>query len=907
MPYLASPPAPPPIVKPTCEVDRCSQPSPTVASSPQASDPQASSPNLTRSTPVSAPPRSAAPEVSPSYLTVTEFSQQSGQPRANLLLDPDLANELSDNSFARQRAAAPLSEPPAAEAKLPSSIPLAFPTEQNSRALQFPVSPEDNLPSHSASPASTAEYSIDTTSSRLTKPAETALLKQLNQSVDLGKFWGEFSGLRFVPRNPGQPPIPAIDPLAQGIASPDEPFAPVQPTLPSGQTPIFIPVQPISPAAPLTPQAPSTPPPIAPQPQTPTSPRPVTPIAPPPGLTLPPGTAGIIEVSADQQEYDSVRQVFTAEGRVLMRFQGALLDADRLQVNLSNRLAVAEGSVALTRGNQVLRGQRFEYNFVQGDGTIRKAKGEIFLPTTSTDFLVPLGNDNSAETILGRPISDRISSTQPVQGVTSSGGVSISVGVGRDVNRIPGALSQGGTLKRLRFEAEQVDFTAEGWLAKDIQITNDPFSPPELILRAERATFTRLAPLRDELRATRPRLVFDQRFTLPIPLTRLVFNREPQPPPIVQFGYDLTDRGGVFVERTFRVLSSPNVSLTITPQFLAQRAFTQGEGLFNAANFGVKASLIARLNPRSEIRARFNLPTLEASEFSDKLRASVRLRQLVGTHTLSVEYSYRDRLFNGSLGFQTVQTSLGALLASPRIELGKSGVTLTYQVGYQFINATTDRLDLLKPGRTNDRVNLSRFQATAALSRGFLLWAGKPLPATRDQGLKYTPTPIVPYVSLGVGITGVISAYSRGGTQNNLIASVGLGGQFGHFSRPFLDYTAFNITYSQAIRSGDSPFLFDRIVDNRVLSMALTQQIYGPFRFTIQTALNLDTNSSISTDYILDYSRRTYGIILRYNPTLRIGSINFRVSDFNWTGGSEPFSGVDVTPVEGGIIRSIDD
>ena len=888
MPHLAPSP-PPPIVTLTCEVDRCSSPSPTVGSSP----------NSTRSIPAGTSPRSTAPEISPSYLTVTEFSQQSGAPQATLLLAPSPPDDPSPEQPSTRVTPEPQVAPKAEPLNL---VPLTFPTRTAAPTLQFPASPDAEIPSGRT--ASTAEYTIDRTSSRLTKPAETALLKQLNQAVSLGKFWGDFSGLRFIPRNAGQPPIPTIAPLAQGIASPDDPLFPAQQPLPNGQGPIFIPVQPISPAAPLTPQAPSTPPPTAPQTPTPT--RPVAPIAPPPGLTLPPGTAGIIEVSADRQEYDSERQVFTAEGRVLMRFQGALLDADRLQVNLSNRLAVAEGNVALTRGNQVLRGQRFEYNFVQGDGTIRKAKGELFLPTSGPDFLIPLGNDNSAETVLGRPISDRISSTQPVQRVTSAGGVSVSVGVGRDVNRIPGALPQGGTLTRLRFEAEQVDFTAETSIARDIQITNDPFSPPELILKADRATFTRQAPLRDELRAVRPRLVFDQRFTLPLPLTRLVFNREPQPPPLVQFGYDFNDRGGVFVERTFKVLSSPSVSLTVTPQFLAQRAFTQGNGLFSPANFGVKARLLANLNPKTQIFARFNLPTLKASDFGDQLRASVRARQLVGTHTLSLEYSYRDRLFNGSLGFQTVQTSLGALLSSPRIALGKTGVTLTYQVGYQFINATTDRVDLLKPGRTNDRVNLSRFQATAALSRGFLLWAGKPLPPTREQGLKYTPTPIVPYVSVGVGITGVISAYSKGGTQNNLIASIGLGGQFGHFSRPFLDYTGFNITYSQAIRSGDSPFLFDRIVDNRILSLALTQQIYGPFRFTIQTALNLDTNNSISTDYILDYSRRTYGIILRYNPTLKIGSINFRVSDFNWTGGSEPFSGVDVTPVEGGIIRTID-
>jgi len=55
---------------------------------------------------------------------------------------------------------------------------------------------------------------------------------------------------------------------------------------------------------------------------------------------------------------------------VLLRFDGGVLDADRLQVNLLNKIAVGEGNVALTRGQQVLRGERFTYNFVQDSGDL---------------------------------------------------------------------------------------------------------------------------------------------------------------------------------------------------------------------------------------------------------------------------------------------------------------------------------------------------------------------------------------------------------------------------------------------------------------------------------------------------------------------------------------------------------
>ncbi|WP_416676447.1 hypothetical protein [Egbenema bharatensis] len=93
-----------------------------------------------------------------------------------------------------------------------------------------------------------------------------------------------------------------------------------------------------------------------------------------------PATQNIIELTADRQEYDEVRQVFLAEGNVELRFQGAVLLSDRLQVNIPNRIAVADGDAALIRGAQVLRGERITYNLTLDQGSVQQARGELFLP-----------------------------------------------------------------------------------------------------------------------------------------------------------------------------------------------------------------------------------------------------------------------------------------------------------------------------------------------------------------------------------------------------------------------------------------------------------------------------------------------------------------------------------------------
>ncbi len=579
-------------------------------------------------------------------------------------------------------------------------------------------------------------------------------------------------------------------------------------------------------------------------------------------------TRRVIEIVADRQIYDENRRVVTAEGNVVVRFDGSVVDADSLQVNIDNLIAVGEGNVAVTRGEQVLRGNRFTYNFIQDTGDLEGGSGEVNVAQASQD----LSFDSPAVAAGGvprRPPSDRIRQNQPLTGVGSPGGVGIGLG-SRGARNLPGG-EQGGVVNRLRFEAARVDFYPKGWEAKDVRITNDPFSPPELEVRANSVTLERISPLRDKLRLKKPRLVFDQGLTLGIGSYARTIDRSERDatPAPVSIGFDGDERGGLYLERSFNVLNTPQASWKVTPQFFAQQAVQNSNGGFPAL-FGFKSSFNATLSPRSQVRASTSLTSLDLTDLENNLRASVRYNYLLGNplnpYQAAFEYSYRDRLYNGSLGFQTVQSSFGGVIISPNIPLGKTGLNLRYQAGAQQVSARTDRAELLDVGRSNDRVSLGRLQASATIGGAINLWQGKPLPPTKEGGLKYTSNPVVPYVQAFGNITGTGSFYSNGDEQNTLIGSIGLQGQFGNFSKKFLDYTGFNVTYSQGTNDGLSPFLFDRYADRQVLSAGITQQLYGPFRLGFQTTINLDTSERTSTDYILEYSRRTYGISLRYNP-----------------------------------------
>ncbi|TVQ48900.1 MAG: DUF3769 domain-containing protein [Gloeocapsa sp. DLM2.Bin57] len=628
----------------------------------------------------------------------------------------------------------------------------------------------------------------------------------------------------------------------------------------------------------------------------------------------------VIEVIADQQEFNQEEQIITARGNVEIRFPRGTLTANTVQINLINRLAVAQGEVVFIRGDQIIRGERFEYNFFEDRGVIKNPRGEIFQPTVGRDFSPNLASE---DTIPTQPLSDRLEANQPLRRVVGRDGYQFVLGSVRDFNLIGEgrSLQSGGNVNRLRFEAAKLDFYPSGWRAEDIRFTNDPFSPPELEVRADSATFRQINEEIGELTTSRSRVVLDQRTNLPILNNRQVFDSRPRRPSVVQFKFDGEERGGLYVERRIELVNTERVRFAVSPQYLLQKAifpdsFTvtnsteldeQG-GLFNPAVFGFNTVLEADVAPRTDVIATTDLPSLELSDLNNKLRAKLALIRELGDierpYLLNFEYNYRERLFNGSLGFQTVQSSIGAVLVSPNIPLGNSGINFSYQVGLQNIQAESDRLELIGNDPDDDNLTtLVRFQTAASLSRDFYLWQGEALEATAEAGLRYTPVPVRPFLKLNTGVTGVTSIYGNGDSQPSLRLSVGIQGQVGHFSRPFLDYTGFNLRFSQGIRGDTSPFLFDRFVDTSTISFGITQQIYGPIRIGVQSSFSLNQDDEISTDYILEYSRRTYNIYLRYNPVLQIGSLSLRISDFNWTGNPDPFGGNNIQPVIQGVTR----
>ena len=576
-----------------------------------------------------------------------------------------------------------------------------------------------------------------------------------------------------------------------------------------------------------------------------------------PRPVLPPPKGDVLDVISDRQEYDLNTQVFVAEGKVFIKYKKSELKADRVQLNTKTQEVIAEGNVFFTRGDQKIQGSKLTYSYGNAKGELLNASGSINLGTL---------------------VSSEVSRS-PAEIASNSVIISAIGGETRE-----------GQVRRFGFIAERLIIDGDAWTAENLRVTNDPFSPPELELVTKKATLTPISPTQSRIDLESPRIIFDQGFSLPLPVNSITIDRFQRFTPAL-IGFDRRDRDGAYYQQSFDVITQPNLSVQVSPQLLLQRAFSSRNGLLGLDILGVVATVNSAFDDGQKLSARASFSGLDFSQLDSVLRVNATYeRPVFDNYTLLSQYAFRDRVFNGSLGFQDVNNLFGTTLISPNLILGDSKISFNYQVAAQIVGALRD--DTVP----NTVGTLIRLQSAAVLTRAFPLFQGQPAPAEKETGLRFSPTPVVPKVNAFVTLQGVSSLYSNGANQSTLFGTLGLSGEVGNFVKDFLDYTAFTVSYTQAFSSGRSPFLFDRLADTRSLTAGIVQQIYGPIRLGIQQSLNLDSGTVFDSVYSLEYARRTYAVLIRYNPNQGLGELLLRISDFNWT--RPP---ANVTTIENGI------
>jgi len=93
-----------------------------------------------------------------------------------------------------------------------------------------------------------------------------------------------------------------------------------------------------------------------------------------------------LELQADQQGFDLLRNRFVATGQVKALLNGGRLLADRLEFDPTSRTVYASGSVRFQRGHQYLQASRLRFNLIQAEGELEDVYGVLDLETAESDF-----------------------------------------------------------------------------------------------------------------------------------------------------------------------------------------------------------------------------------------------------------------------------------------------------------------------------------------------------------------------------------------------------------------------------------------------------------------------------------------------------------------------------------------
>jgi hypothetical protein len=553
--------------------------------------------------------------------------------------------------------------------------------------------------------------------------------------------------------------------------------------------------------------------------------------------------ANELRLRADQQTFDQQNQVFLATGNVSLTFRRAILQANQVRVDLRSRTLTATGDVFLSVGEQKIRGQDLEYNFAQETGEFRQVHGEIFFASLEADT-ASLSTDPKPLTL---------------------------------------ASPERTTPRLVRFRAERLRFDARTWEGENVLITNDPVDPPELALQAPQARLTLDDRGSGLLTTTGAQLVFDGVTFVPAP-GRFRLDQFRRGLPLTLRTDAGEPRRGLLLQANFELLDQPDVSFILSPQFYLSRWLTNANTRGLADLIGLETSLRIRAAGGQLLSVLTQLDGLVVDQLGSRLRGQVVYSIPVGAGgRVSAFYSYRELFFNGLLGFQTVNQRLGVTYQSPTFTLGDPDLRLNTSASLEWVDALGEQQINRDPEQAlqnAEPLQLAKLSLNANLDRRFPLWLA-PIPDLELSQLRFSRDPVQQGLWLVTGVSGSQFLYSNGGSQSYLVGRVGIEAVIGQLLADTFDYTGLNLTYSNGILSGTSPFLYDRITTQEQLEMGILQQIYGPLQVGAETTLDLQTGRSVDTTYSIGFQRRTYGITVKFSPSRQTGALELRIDDLN--------------------------
>lgn len=622
-----------------------------------------------------------------------------------------------------------------------------------------------------------------------------------------------------------------------------------------------------------------------------------------------------LEILADYEEFSG--SIITAKGNVIIRNKKAVLNTDSFSYDREKSLLIIEGDIKFKSQNQFLLASKIQYDFKNKKGFILDSFGSVnfdylseFLNNDKKDIAI---NDNFDEYFKIKEVKLDSSSNLELGNILRKRKKETFLENFSD-NSLKANINP---IRRTRFISERINISDNLWESETLYLTNDPFNDAQLIVK----NFDFKIIVEEEKTKIRSRwsnLIFENNVILPIGPRRINVEEK-------TFkwgaGYDKQKFDGFHVFRDFDPIyfnDENKTILDIRSKFLIQRALNGETKSFPGKNkSSISPKIVQDANALDYLGLDFifqspinnwnyyllaNTNSLDFEKLDKIAEVETFLTKNIYTEEkkhsktlgdLTLFGSFREKTNNGSLGEITVQSSLGGRIDFKKDEkiLNNSDKKILNKTS--LLSFTYGEYGSPSKDSPSELINRNRYSLSLKRIYNFNIWEPKK-PEFIDSSFKFTPKTIQKGLYWLLEGNLDFFRYSDNNKQDLFLVKTGPKLVLGDFKRNLFDYTEIGIYPRFKFNYGESPFLFDQVVDTKVIELVASQQIYGPLILKFTGELNIDENMSENDNLIkpvldLSWNRRAYNFAIFYKLDDEVGGFKFKINSFNFKGLGKKF------------------
>ncbi len=601
-----------------------------------------------------------------------------------------------------------------------------------------------------------------------------------------------------------------------------------------------------------------------------------------------------IEITSDKQ-YQSENE-YIVEGNVQIKQNNMQLRADKLAYDQNKKIFTITGNIKFICNEQFLTASTVNYNLNSKEGFIKDVYGTINFDTLD---LINKKNNTTYKDLnnLGDSIKDvklNKSSSVEITDIKSPQNLKLKI----------------KEMTKWRFQTDEIKIQDNIWSSKLLYLTNDPYNEPQLLIKN---TDFKVIEKNGEtfIKSRWSSMILENKVKVPLGRRNYKANQGTQ----IKWGigYDEKNKDGFYITRNAETKDFGIIKdFRFKKEFYVQRALSGETKSFSKKGDSVLSTKIkqdAKISDYFGFETTFNtsflgfnldseiaLNSLDLEKFKKIIKSKTELSKVLYANEkedeekelkLSLFGTYRDKVWNGSLGEKDILTAYGLKLENIRKWENKN-VKKSSRLAAGYGEYQSNR-----KGTKDDLISRNRFNFLWYREHIYPIWKQKNNSPINKKFI-YKPDFINKGLDLLVESKVDFYRYSDENYQNLFTFKAGPKLTLGNFQKNFLDYSEFSILGKTRISQGESSFDFDQAVDNHAIEISLKQQLLGPLVLRYSSEYNLDVNSSefhnfTNNQYELSWNRRAYKFGLFYNPDRETGGFNFEINSFNFGGNGEKF------------------